>query len=113
MRNCVLLFICLGLLWPSILLTVNLAHAGDDDLTSSVYLVFDPETGEFVSVADANRAKQKHEALEPGETATIKPADKPSLPPSVGIAVAVGLLLSAIAWVQIKRRKALNGLGSE
>ena len=47
----------------------GLAGAADDDTQASVYLVFDPETGEFVTVDDPSltaqhKAQQDQEAID-------------------------------------------------
>ena len=40
------------------------AHAGDEDSSTQVYLVFDPETGEFVTSHDPNAALPTQTGLE-------------------------------------------------
>ena len=40
------------------------AHAGDEDSSTQVYLVFDPETGEFVTSHDPNAALPAQTGLE-------------------------------------------------
>lgn len=49
------------------------AGAEDEDTSSSVYLVFDPETGEFVTSHDPNQALPNQTGLEDSNTTT--PAD--------------------------------------
>lgn len=86
------------------------AWAGDEDLTSSAYLVFDPETGEFVKVQDPNRAKQHRAARDPAAAAgdTAKSGSKlaSTLPFAAGGALAVGLLAGAV--VLLRKRKRSN-----
>lgn len=40
------------------LLSFGVALAADEDTSSSAYLVFDPDTGEFITVHDPNRTQQ-------------------------------------------------------
>ena len=75
------------------------ALAADDDTTSSVYLVFDPETGEFLEINDEDRSKQKHAALEPADaTLTLKTK---KLPLPFGIAAIAAVLAAYFAWARI------------
>ena len=101
---------CLNLLCLAIMLPINSAQAADEDLTSSVYLVFDPETGEFVTVDDPNRTLQNHEAQEPakaadGQSPSSHQTGSPALPLSAGVAIAITLLGAAAVWIQRKKRK--------
>ena len=76
------------------------ALAEDEDTTASVYLVFDPETGEFLEINDEDRSKQKHAALEPTDAALARESNKLSLP--VGLAIIAALLLAYFAGERIK-----------
>lgn len=112
MRKLTVLVICVSALWVTALLPVTAARAGDEDLTSSVYLVFDPETGEFVTVDDQNRAKQDHDAEEPaplqigaGYSPKVPQADTARSSFLTGIAVGFGLLAGVLLWIQIRRQK--------
>ena len=74
------------------------ALAADDDTTSSVYLVFDPETGEFLEINDEDRSKQKHAALDPADATLARETKKLPLP--VGLAIIAALLLAYFAWAR-------------
>lgn len=76
------------------------ALAEDEDTTASVYLVFDPETGEFLEINDEDRSKQKHAALEPTDAPPAPETTKLPLP--VGLAIIAALLLAYFAWARIK-----------
>lgn len=110
MRKAVLFVICQGLLWLAMMLPATVARAGDEDLTSSVYLVFDPDTGEFVTVEDQDRTRQDHEAQEPataagGHSPSNGQSDSPSLASPAAVALGFGLLAGIMVWVQIKKHK--------
>ena len=84
------------------------ARAADDDLNSSVYLVFDPETGEFVTVEDQDGTKRKHESLGISDMGSAPASDdvqadgETSSP--VGITIAIVLLGVAIFLERGKKR---------
>jgi hypothetical protein len=92
-------FVCLCLT----ILAVGLAApapagAEDEDTSSSVYLVFDPETGEFVTSHDPNQALPNQTGLEDSNpTAPAHPAprgaDAERVETSAGFAGAVPLLM--------------------
>jgi len=87
----------------------GLAGAADDDTQASVYLVFDPETGEFVTVDDANvtaqhKAQQDQEAIE-SVVETADGSDDSSLTWLIGAAL-VAILLGGAAWSKRNRRHA-------
>lgn len=88
--------IFLGLLLPNIP-----TWAADDDLTSSAYLVFDPETGEFIIVHDPDRTKQNHAALAPSGVAGVEAA-KPAPTLAVGSSLTIALLAIAV-WLQLRK----------
>lgn len=53
------------------LFPVTVAFAADEDTAASVYLVFDPDTGEFITVDDPNRSQmhaEQEEAIMSGVT---------------------------------------------
>ncbi len=75
------------------------AIAADDDTTSSVYLVFDPETGEFLEINDEDRSKQKHAALDPTDAAISR--DTKKLPLPVGLAIIAAVLAAYFGWARI------------
>ena len=83
------------------------AGAADDDTQASVYLVFDPETGEFIMVDDASitaqhKAQQDQEAID----SVVKTADGASESPMTRIigAALVLLLLGGAVWLQRNRK---------
>ncbi len=103
--------VCLVSLCLALIASLDVAQAGDEDLTSSVYLVFDPETGEFLEVNDQKRTLQDHEARDPADAALahgvsnsgpVLPA-KLSLP--VGLAIGAALLTAIIAWRRVSRTR--------
>jgi len=108
-RRPLIALLCLGLLGA--VLSVGQALAEDEDSPSSVYLVFDAETGEFVEVDDPNR-QRKHvadqEAIVSGTTPGERDdsgssARRPAI--AVGAAVAAVLLFAAL-WLHRSRREA-------
>lgn len=88
-----LIAVCLGSMLP--------AFGADDDLTSSAYLVFDPETGEFVTVLDPDRTKQNHAARDPAAVADAGPQPSPQL---ASIAMTIALIAAAV-WLQLRKGK--------
>ncbi|HEX6259661.1 MAG TPA: hypothetical protein VFZ51_03335 [Woeseiaceae bacterium] len=63
-------FVCLCLTVLAIVLAAPApAGAEDEDTSSSVYLVFDPETGEFVTSHDPNQALPNQTGLEDSNVA--------------------------------------------
>ncbi len=85
------------------------AGAEDDDTQASVYLVFDPETGEFLTVDDASitaqhKARQDQEAID----SVVKTADGASESPMTRIigAALIVFLLGGAVWLQRNRRHA-------
>ena len=102
--------ICLILLGFVLMSPAIPAQAGDDDLNSSVYLVFDPETGEFVTVEDQGGKKRKHEALGITDTASDNsPAsaqpDAQASSPAAAAVIAIILIGAAIILAQRKKRQ--------
>lgn len=84
----------------------NVALAEDEDLTSSVYLVFDAETGDFVEVDDPDRVQQTHDAKDPAADALEQ--DEPSgSPPFLVLAIFAALLVvTGAAYIfGLKRRR--------
>ena len=85
------------------------AGAADDDTQASVYLVFDPETGEFITVDDAavtaqHKAQQDQEAIE-SVVETADGSDDPLLAWLIGAAL-VAILLGGAAWSKRNRQHA-------
>lgn len=65
-----LLLVFLSYFAVACIFAATAVEAEDEDMTSSLYLVFDPETGEFVEEADPDRVKQEHAAREVGSGGT-------------------------------------------
>jgi len=101
---------CLISLGLGALLPGTAVLAEDEDINTSVYLEFDPETGEFVTVEDPAGARQNHDpqdfAATPGGSETSPGsggARQFSL--AAGTVLALGLLGAAIAWYRKSRRE--------
>ncbi|MDH3533442.1 MAG: hypothetical protein OEO82_10975 [Gammaproteobacteria bacterium] len=90
------------------------AFAADEDTQASVYLVFDPETGEFVTVDDPSvtaqhAAAQKQEEIDSGTAGAVDAAaatdaagaasGQPPMVLAIGAAVAV-LVLGGVIWMR-------------
>ena len=101
--------VCLVSLCLAVIAPVDVAQAGDEDLTSSVYLIFDPETGEFIQVNDQKRTLQDHEAWGPAAAALALGASNggsvlaPKLSLPVGLAIGAALLTAIIVWRRVSR----------
>lgn len=101
--------VCLVTLCLVVIGPVEVAQAGDEDLTSSVYLIFDPETGEFMEVNDQKRTLQDHEAREPTETVLAEgPSNSgsvlsPKLSLPAGLGIGAALLTAIIVWRRVAR----------
>jgi hypothetical protein len=96
-----------AILIASCLASMLPAYAADDDLTSSAYLVFDPETGEFVTVQDPDRSKQDHAARDPANVAGNHPPTADSVrttPTASGVAMTL-VLIAAVVWLQSRKAK--------
>lgn len=91
--------ICLASLCLAVIVSSNDARAADDDTTASVYLIFDPETGEFLEVNDEDRSKQKHAALDPADAALTLRAKKLPLP--FGLATIAAVLAAYFGWARL------------
>ncbi len=94
----------------AVIVTEGVVQAEDEDLTSSVYLVFDAETGEFIEVDDADRTLQKHAARDPADSALSSAATnnrselrRVRLP--LGLAVGAILLAAIIAWGRVSKNR--------
>ncbi len=93
------------------------ASAADDDTQASVYLVFDPETGEFVTVDDASvtaqhKARQDQEAIDSvvettdgAGTSIAGDAGESPMTWIIGAALIV-ILLGGAVWLQRNRKHA-------
>ena len=101
--------VCLVSLCLAVIASVDVAQAEDEDLTASVYLVFDPETGEFMEVNDPNRTLQNHDAQDPAEVTPAHGASNnrsflaSKLPLLVSLAIGAALLATIIAWRRVSR----------
>lgn len=90
----------------AVIVTEGVVQAEDEDLTSSVYLVFDAETGEFIEVDDADRTLQKHAARDPADATLSEETPKLSLP--VSLAICAGLLATIIGWRRVSSARPAN-----
>ncbi len=92
------------------------AGAADDDTQASVYLVFDPDTGEFVTVDDASttaqhKAQQDQEAIdsivETGDGAAASTAGNAADSPMTRIigAALIVILLGGAVWLWRNRQR--------
>lgn len=87
------------------LMAPEAANAEDEDMNTSAYLVFDPETGEFVTMHDP--AMTGEAAAAPGADAAA-PAERAALPPPLTPAVAAVVVLAAggaFFWLRRKRAR--------
>lgn len=104
MKNFIKVLFCLALLVP-MMYPVS-AGAADDDTQASVYLVFDPETGEFVTVDDSGASAQ-HQAQQDGEAFVSvaesgDTADQSPMSRIIGAALVLTLLGGAV-WLKRSR----------
>ncbi len=90
------------------------ASAADDDTQASVYLVFDPETGEFITVDDAavtaqHKAQQEQEAIDSvvdaADGTSVGDTGNSQLTWLIGAAL-VAILLGGAAWLKRNRQHA-------
>lgn len=100
-----LVWFCITALMPAIPL-----WAEDEDLDSTVYMVFDPETGELITVQDPSSTPPKHSPTDaaPAQGAQDPTADSAEPEPVsllLGGALALGLLGGAIAWIRKSRQQ--------
>ncbi len=84
--------------------------AEDEDLDSTVYIVFDPETGELITVQEPSSARRKHSLtnVAPSQGTQDPTADSAESEPVsllLAGAVALGLLGGAIAWMRKSRQQ--------
>lgn len=109
MRRVAATFICLAAFMS--IIYAGSAGAADEDTQASVYLVFDPETGEFVTVDDASvtaqhAAQQDQEAIE-SVVETVDGASATDSTPVTWIIVAVvaAALVGGGYWLQRNRQQ--------
>ena len=90
--------------------------AADDDTQASVYLVFDPETGEFITVHDASttaqhKSRQDQEAIDSvvettaGAGASIAGGARKSPMTWITGAALIAILLGGTVWLQRNRQR--------
>ena len=96
---------CLTALMP-----VSPVYAGDEDLNTGVYLVFDPETGEFITVEEQTGARRNHDSQAAPSNQGAQhptPASPQNLqfPLLAGSVLALGLLGGSIVWLRKSRRQ--------
>jgi len=101
-------------------LQVGVLHAADEDTQASVYLVFDPETGEFITVDDPAVTAQHEAALTQEEIESVADATVAtdatdrgtaatgSLPMTWIVAAVIAVLLvgGALAWTRRAQQNA-------
>ena len=111
--------VCLVSLCLAVIAPVDVAQAEDEDLTASVYLVFDPETGEFMEVNDPDRTRQNHDAQDPADVtlAALGASNSGSVlgPKSsllAGLAIGAALLAAIIAWRRFSRIRSAGAAAS-
>ncbi len=89
--------------------TLAIALAADEDTSSSAYLVFDPDTGEFITVHDPNRTHQQiaeQEAIESvAPVADGVGAARPSIAQIVVAMLAGAAVLGGGAWLFRRRQR--------
>ncbi len=102
----------LGLTLLSSSLVVDQAFAEDEDSPSSVYLIFDEETGEFIEVDDPGRKRMHQadqEAIESGTTPLAAPDDS-TVTSKIVIGAGAALLLAIAAlWILRSRSRPPTG----
>ncbi|MCZ6809324.1 MAG: hypothetical protein O7D92_06145 [Proteobacteria bacterium] len=84
--------------------------AEDEDLDSTVYLVFDPETGELITVQEPSIASRYHNPQDATPThgaqdPAAASSESDPFPLLLGGAVALGLLGGAVAWIRKNRQQ--------
>ena len=102
----------------AILLSVNAVWAEDEDLNTSVYLEFDPETGEFVTVQDPASVPKQHGPQDASSTNVTHASTTVSTPDSApggrqfpwlaASALILGLLGGVTLWRRNGQRSGRN-----
>lgn len=96
--------------------TVGTIHAADEDTAASVYLVFDPETGEFQTSQDIKR-NSMHQAQQEAIDSVAPVDGEPALPSAVaetfewspkikmaGWIILAALVLIVVAYFRVRKR---------
>lgn len=88
------ILVCLVTSCLAVIASGGMVQAEDEDMSSSLYLVFDPETGEFIEVSDPDRTLQNDDDKDPAFASLghRKPSHGASLSLLASLAVAAGLL---------------------
>ncbi len=107
-RHCGII-LCVAVFLVAALLPVSPLRAEDEDLDSTVYMVFDPETGELITVEEPSGRKKPHtstDAAPPQGTqdSTVAAAEAKPVSLLLAVAVALGLMGGAIAWIRKSRK---------
>lgn len=102
MNKFVSVLFCIALLVSAV--CAGTADAEDEDTQASVYLVFDPETGEFVTVEDPavtaqHEARQEQEAID-----SVIETGNESLKTTIAGATFLLLLLGGAVWLRRNRK---------
>ncbi len=93
------------------LVTATPVRAEDEDLDSTVYMVFDPDTGELITVEEPSGKKKPHPptsaaAARGAQDAVADATDSRPVPLLLGGILALGLMGGAIAWIRRHRHPA-------
>ena len=96
---------CVAALMPVIPL-----QAEDEDLDSTVYMVFDPETGELITVQESSITSRYHSSQDAGPTQAVTDPtavarESEPAPLLLAGAIALGLLGGAVAWMRKSGRQ--------
>ncbi len=86
-------------------------RAEDEDLDSTVYMVFDPETGELITVEEPSGKKKPHpptsaSAASGKQDAVADSSESKPVPLLLGGILAIGLMGGAAAWIRKRRHSA-------
>lgn len=116
-RRIAFVFLCLTVLAVGLAAPAP-AGAEDEDTSSSVYLVFDPETGEFVTSHDPNQALPNQTGLEdsnvavpddPGGSTDERVETSAGFAGAVPVLMIVGAIAIAGGGLVFLRRARRNG----
>ncbi len=97
--------ICLVSFCVAALLPAFPIYAEDENLDSTVYMVFDPETGELITVQEPSITSRYHSSKAADSTqaatdSTADPAEYQLVSLLLGGVLALGLLGGAVAWIR-------------
>ncbi len=106
--------ICLVSFCVAALLPAFPIQAEDEDLDSTVYMVFDPETGELITVQEPSITSRYHSSQDAAPTQavtdpTADPAETEPVSLLLAGVLALGLLGGAVAWIRKSREHSSLG----